>query len=215
MKSLAAVLIGLIATLSPAFAATLTTPVLTDGGCEGIFFDVTAKLPGLAVLGFQTVFVGTDDVSVYYKAGSYVGSETSSGDWTLLDTDTVVGGSGVIDTLFDVSAGSGIGIPAAQTYGFLIWAPNHVDPVTKAVRYRIASTDTTENAAIRIDSGAASCGGATSDPFDGAIANRAWRGAVIYGPKPNTVPATPVWALLLLAGLLITLVSKRLTGSER
>lgn len=186
-----------------AHAATLTTAVTTNGGCEGIFVDVTAKSQAVNVTGLESVVVGTDNVSVFYKAGSYSGSEHTAGAWTLLSSAPVTGGSGVIQTLFPIGVGTGVTIPAGQTYGFLVWINNAAGSTTKAIRYDASgATDTTEDASIRIFSGLSSCGGSVNDPFDGTSNIRAWRGSVIYSVVLHAIPTLSAYGLMVLAGLL-------------
>jgi hypothetical protein len=67
-----------------ALSGTLFSDVITDGGCEGAFFDLRAESQDLTIIGFETVLVGTANVRVYYKPGTYAGSETNAGAWTLL-----------------------------------------------------------------------------------------------------------------------------------
>lgn len=184
-------------------AATLTTSVTTTGGCEGIFVDVSAKGLPVRITGLESVVVGEDDVSVFYKVGSYSGAEQNAAAWTLLKTERVSGGSGFIQTLYPINVGPGVTIPAGQTYGFLIWINNASGSGVKAIRYNTDGVnDTTEDSAIRIYSGQSSCGGSVNDPFDGTSNIRAWRGSVSYEAVPQAIPTMSEWALMILSGLL-------------
>lgn len=100
--------------------SSLTTGFQDDGGwCAGPFMDITATT-NLTISSFAMYFKGTlnRNVSVYYKAGSYIGSEGTPAAWTLLGTVNVTpAGSGSATT---VNLG-GVSIPAGQTYGFHVW----------------------------------------------------------------------------------------------
>ncbi len=186
-----------------AHAAILTTAVNTDGGCEGVFFDVTAKTEAVRILELRSVVVGTDNVSVYYKAGGHGGFEQTPAAWTLLNTAPVVGGAGFIQSLYPVGVGAGVTIPAGQTYGFLVWIDNAAGPGVKAIRYNTSGVvDTTEDASIRIVSGASSCGGSVNNPFDGVSNVRSWRGGVIYSVMMQSIPTLSDHGLIALFVLL-------------
>lgn len=201
--SLAVLISAFVFSMGPVNAAVLTTAVNTNGGCEGIFVDVTAKSQAVHITGLESVVVGTDDVRVFYKTGSYSGFEQTAGAWTLLQTAPVTGGSGVIQTLFPINVGAGVTIPAGQTYGFLVWINNAAGSTVKAIRYDASGvTDTTEDASIRIYSGMSSCGGSVNDPFDGTSNIRAWRGSVIYDAMIQSIPTLTEYGLIILSGLL-------------
>ena len=202
-KSLVALILALVFSTGIANAAILTTAVNTSGGCEGIFVDVTAKSQAVHITGLESVVVGADNVSVFYKTGSYSGFEQTAGAWTLLNTASVTGGSGVIQTLFPINVGAGVTIPAGQTYGFLVWIDNAAGSTVKAIRYDTSGvTDTTEDSLIRIFSGMSSCGGSVNDPFDGTSSIRAWRGSVIYNLGMQSIPTLSEYGLIILSSLL-------------
>lgn len=202
-RSLTVLVSALGLAVGTANAATLTTAVTTNGGCEGIFVDVTAKSQEVRVTGIESVVVGTDDVSVFYKAGSYSGFEHTASAWTLLNAAPVAGGSGIIQTLYPIGVGTGVTIPAGQTYGFLIWINNAAGSTVKAIRYDTSGvTDTTQDASIRIYSGMSSCGGSVNDPFDGTSSIRAWRGSIIYNVMLQSIPTLGEYGLVVLAGSL-------------
>ncbi|MBL8120777.1 MAG: hypothetical protein JNJ78_24870, partial [Anaerolineae bacterium] len=57
---------------------------------HGNMFDVTVVNP-LSITGFDVnlTWGGDTTVTVFYRNGTYVGSETTPGDWTLLGSATV------------------------------------------------------------------------------------------------------------------------------
>ena len=163
-----------------ALSGAIVSNVATDGGCEGAFFDVRAGNEDLPITGFETVLVGTADVRVYYKPGTYAGSETNAGAWTLLGSQTIVGGSGFIQTLYPLNVG-GVVIPAGQTYGFLIYSGNSGGSGSLATRYQVDSSASFSNGDVTLSGGSGSCGGdRLNNPFDGFNTDRVWRGKVLY-----------------------------------
>ena len=57
----------------------------------GTMFDVKAKCEPLDIYPFSALFntTNTQQVSIYYKKGTYFGNETDSTVWTLLDAFTI------------------------------------------------------------------------------------------------------------------------------
>ncbi len=181
----------LLAGIAHATSGSLSIDVTTNGGCEGAYFDLTAIKENITITGFETVLVGTANVSVYYKPGTYQGFETNAAAWTLLGSQTITGGSGLIQTLYPLAVG-GVTIPAGQTVGFLIYSSSSGGSGSLATRYATELTLTVSNSDLTFSAGSGDCGGSFSTPFDGFFANRAWRGTVIYGdPPPATAPETP------------------------
>lgn len=175
-----------------ALGGTLFADVITDGGCEGAFFDLRAENQDLTITGFETVLVGTANVRVYYKPGTYAGSETNAGAWTLLGSQTVTGGSGFIQTLYPLNVG-GLVIPAGQTYGFLIYSGFSGGTGTLATRYRVDSPVNVSDGNLTLSGGTGSCGGDRLDnPFDGIASGgpRAWRGKVHYATIDGPITFT-------------------------
>jgi hypothetical protein len=178
-----------------ALSGTLFSDVITDGGCEGAFFDLRAESQDLTIIGFETVLVGTANVRVYYKPGTYAGSETNAGAWTLLGSQTITGGSGFIQTLYPVNVGPVL-IPAGQTYGFLIYSGNGGSGVL-ATRYRVGSPVNVSDGELRLSGGTAPCAGdRLNNPFDGLVMEggvpgmRAWRGKVHYATIDGPITFT-------------------------
>lgn len=170
-----------------ALSGSLATNVTTNGGCEGAFFDVTALNRDILITSFDTVFVGTANVRVYYRVGSYSGRENSSSGWNFLGSQNMVGGSGFIQTLYPLDAGDVL-IPAGQTYGFLIYS-GYISTGTLAIRMNAASSVTVSDSYIQIDSDTCSEGGGTFTLFDGISTNYAWRGVVYYQTVPPETTA--------------------------
>ncbi len=84
----------------------------------GYMFDVTA-FNTLQITSFDLnlATLATYNYRVYYKAGTYVGSETNAAAWTLLGTAPVAGMN--IGNPVNLPLG-GITIPSGQTYGLYV-----------------------------------------------------------------------------------------------
>ncbi|MGB7340368.1 MAG: hypothetical protein WBC91_15835, partial [Phototrophicaceae bacterium] len=103
-----------------------------------------------------------------YKTGSYVGSETTAGNWTLLGSTTTAAGSPV-----PVPIG-GLSIPAGQTYGiYLFFSANYTN-----------GANTYSNADLSISTGVGLC-----NLFSGINNPRTWNGTVYY--TVNTAESAP------------------------
>lgn len=175
------VILSVLSGVVSATTGSLSTNVTTDGGCEGVFFDVTALKEDIYITGFEIVLVGTAEIHVYYKEGTYSGFETNAGAWSLLGVQNMTGGSGIIQDLFPLNVG-GVTIPAGQTYGFLIWLPDRVTTLVRAIRIDANANLSIHNEDIQIDAGSISCGNVSGvfDPFDAFMTNNVFRGTVLY-----------------------------------
>lgn len=158
---------GLSTNLSVASApvnGSLATTLIGGNACDGgnMFNIVTGSSP-VTINGFDIVpeSTGLQNVNVYYKVGTYVGSETTPGAWTLLGNYAV---NGVSRVLINMPTGN-INIPASSTYGIYI-------------NYNASYTNlatTYSNADISIVTGAGLCGS-----FSGVNVGRTFNGAVYY-----------------------------------
>ena len=103
----------------------LTTLMAGGNGWNGNMFDVTAVQP-VTITGFdchfETTVVSTFSVQIYYKAGTFVGSQAVAGDWTLAGI-VVVSSSGA-GNLTHLPITLNIQVPAGQTYAFYITVTN-------------------------------------------------------------------------------------------
>ncbi len=80
---------------STSSAGLITTTFAGGNGHAGNMFDVTVFTNPLTVTGLDlNLNSGTFDVEVYTKSGTYVGSETATGDWTLRSTNNGIVSSG-------------------------------------------------------------------------------------------------------------------------
>lgn len=186
---------------------TLGTGYTFDSGwCSGPYIDLTAAAGGpVTVNSFQMYFKGTvnRNVSVYWKAGTYVGSEATAGAWTLLGTVNVTpGGDG---TLTAVALG-GVTIPAGQTYGFKVWDGG--TGLTNGPGLDLHNPSSASDANLSLVSNRYTC----NVIFEAPSQPLGWQGNVLYTVGVPT-PTMGVWmtAVLfaMLAGLAFVLLRRR------
>jgi len=104
---------------------TLTTPLLSGNGHSGNMFDVIVGANDIKVKTFWVSHDLDDQVSIYYKSGTFVGNETNPGAWTYLDSGFVAGnGDGLVGVIpVDIA----LTLTAGQTYGFYVTDNNNTD----------------------------------------------------------------------------------------
>jgi len=84
-------------------------------GQSGVMFDLTAGTQDVVIDGIRFVNGVAGPYELYYKMGTYIGSEQNSSAWTLLGTQSYTATG--VPVVFDVS---GLSIPAGQIYGIYI-----------------------------------------------------------------------------------------------
>jgi hypothetical protein len=155
-------------------AGSLATINTGGNGCtHGAMINVTSNGQPIVMKSadVRPNTTGAQNVLVYYKVGTYVGSETNAGAWTLVGTYPINGTTGVL-TNVDFADFT---IPANTTYGI------YFD--YNAGYSNLSSTYS--NADITITTGSGFC---TS--FSGPITGRTFNG-VLYYDKP--IPTTITW----------------------
>ena len=158
----------------------LLTTFAAGNGCDGNMFDLIAYNE-IDVDSFDLHIgaTGSENVSIYYKVGTYLGSETNSGAWTLLGTQTVTGAGAGNPTRVTIG---GLTVPAGQTYGiYITLASSNMDYTDGSVLFA--------NADLGIQTGAGLC-----DPFGGVNANRQWNGRLYYRSLGCASTRTPITA---------------------
>lgn len=144
---------------------TLTTTFAGGNGCtNGNMFDLQV-INDLSITQFDiNAYAGTQTVNIYYKTGSYVGSETTPANWTLLYTGSVTGlGNGgpspvVLPSPINLAAGN---------YGFYVEADVDYTNITAGTTY------STNDMVFTVGLGL--CGS-----FDLTNNGRAWNGNIHY-----------------------------------
>ncbi|MFH0894284.1 MAG: T9SS type A sorting domain-containing protein, partial [Bacteroidota bacterium] len=151
---------------------TISTTWAGGNGNDGCMFDVTA-LNNITINYFYAALSGTSGtMKIYEKAGSYVGSETIPGDWTLIDSTFVVSGGSGAATLINIPVD--INIPTAQTHAFYITGNGGA----LGVDY---TNGTTEGAVFVSDGNiAVKEGKGNAYPFGGSFTPRVFNGSVDY-----------------------------------
>ena len=100
----------------------LQTTFSSNNGSNGNMFDIVAVNP-VTVTSFEgNLAAGTGNVHIYYKTGTYAGSETNSAAWTFIGTTSVTSTGTDIPT--NIPLAINISIPAGQTYAFYVHADN-------------------------------------------------------------------------------------------
>jgi gliding motility-associated-like protein len=98
----------------------LSTTLAGGNSCfNGNMFNVSAGICPVVINGFtvRPINAGTQTVAVYYKPGTYVGSETVPGAWIFLGNYTINPAVGNTPTFFNCA---NINIPANTTYGIYV-----------------------------------------------------------------------------------------------
>lgn len=105
------------------FAQSISTSGLSQDGPpvdEGQMFDVLAN-QNIILNKIEAILMDDNspyDINIYYKVGSYIGSETTSGDWTLLANTGAIT-SDVGGNITDLPLGGAtLSMSAGTTYGF-------------------------------------------------------------------------------------------------
>jgi parallel beta-helix repeat protein len=144
----------------------LETNYIGGNGCQGNMFDLVA-LNEINVDSFDVHIggTGTESVEVYYKAGTYVGFETTQAAWTLLGSTTVTGAG--VGQPTRVAIG-GLVVPAGQTYGI------YIKLTTSNIDYNNGTTSYS-NADLVLNMGVGLC-----SPWSGTNAGREWNGKIYY-----------------------------------
>ena len=96
---------------------TLVTTLSSGNNHRGNMFSIVAANT-VIVTGFDAHPQGNTTIEVYYRAGDYIGFETSSVGWTLAGSSAVV--AQPLGTATPVPVYVGVTIPAGQTYSFYV-----------------------------------------------------------------------------------------------
>jgi hypothetical protein len=153
-----------------------TLTVLTGGtnGCTGgNMFDITVGTTPLTITSFDITpdANGAQTVNVYYKTGTYVGSETNIAAWTLLGSYSV---TGTADVLVNMPI-TNLPLSVSTTYGIYI---NYNSAYT-------TGSASISNSHMTVTAGAGLCG-----QFSGVNTPRTFNGNLNYDITP-TLSWTP------------------------
>ena len=180
-------------------AATLTTTFNSNNGAAGNMFNIEI---GPNAINLTDIAINLDiltetTVSFWFRLGSYVGFETSSDGWTLLDQAVLTGQGEGNPTPWDLTDQIFV---ADTTYGIFLHDNTSDVQYTNATGAPTAVFAENDDLAFFVGLGR---GVNTVDPFAGDIFDgRGWNGTLNYDvlPAPSAVPL-PAGGLLLLSGL--------------
>lgn len=153
----------------------LATSYVSNNSNKGEMFNlVTTNAITVICFDLNLILGSNGDYEIYYKVGSYVGSENNAAAWTLIGSNPAVPCVG-----FDVPSPMNIPInlfiPAGQTYAFYITATNNSS--TTGIRYTNNSGYTT----IASDANVSIAGGiGKTYPFLVTYSNRSFNGTLHY-----------------------------------
>lgn len=168
------------ATSSISSNADLSTTFAGGNGQNGNMFDISV-LQDITITDFDVnSYSGTGNFEVYYKSGSYSGSETNASAWTLIGTATnvVSNGAGVATPL---NLGLNLNLTAGQTYSFYITGTN------QSVNYTdgsLVGNVYASNTELIIYEGLGK-----SYPFGSTYSPRIWNGTIHYTLNTGGIPA--------------------------
>jgi len=135
----------------------------------GNMFDISAK-KDISIYGFDVrpyVNNTVQQVKIYYRKGTYIGNNTSSTGWLLLDSLNF--NAQALNIPSEVLLTKTLTIPAGETYGIFI-------SISGGVRYTTGtgSNEISSNDDLTIQSGAA------GDYFNATFSPRVWNGRIYY-----------------------------------
>lgn len=153
----------------------LIAPYASTNTDKGVMFDVTAtnevtifcfdaNLPALTIGGYE----------IYYKVGSYVGSENTPANWTLVGSSESILSIGLNSaTAMDIPVN--LFIPEGQTYGFYITATNPVLSTGLLTTSNAGYSTISSNPDLTISGGIG-----ITYPFNTISPNRSFNGTAHY-----------------------------------
>lgn len=163
-------------------SGSITTNFTGSTTFAGNFFDIAAK-SNLTLDSFEinTTGTGSITVEVYYKTGTYVGSENTASAWTKLGNSIVTTGNGTGTPTLIVPSSTAT-LSSGQTYGIFIIVTNGGSVVYNT------GANTFDNNDLTLTTGASING-----LFTGGISSpRTWNGKIYYSAEGCPSPRTPV-----------------------
>jgi hypothetical protein len=163
--------------------ANLVAPYANNSSNDGVMFDVSATNT-VTIFCFDANLPASSvgDYAIYYKVGSYVGSENIESDWTLIGSATSVASNGS-DVATSLSIPVDLAILTGQTFGFYITATNPIPSSTGLLTTTNAGYITiSSNSDIDILGGVE-----ITYPFSNTVLNKSLNGTVHY-TSGNVLP---------------------------
>lgn len=153
----------------------LIAPYSSNSSNKGVMFDISAtNTVTIYCFDVNLPDLSTGDYEIYYRTGSYLGSENSSGDWTLVGSANSVSSLGT-NTPTPLPILVNLVIPSGQIYGFYITATN-ASPSSE-----VLTTTGPEYSTIASNGDMEIVGGTELDyPFSTITANRNFNGTIHF-----------------------------------
>src|SRR5436190_17302370 len=153
-------------------------------------FNITSLQTVTITLFDGHIATATQDWTIYYRPGTFIGFETDSSTWTNLGTavGVVAAGTGIptpIPVMFSVT------IPAGQTYGFYVTTHSGTAAYTNGTTLDAVFV---QDANIQVREGKGN-----AYPFGGNFSPRVWNGNVYYTSGCASATRTPVIATVTIA----------------
>lgn len=164
------------------YGSALATSYVSNNSNKGEMFNVSTT-NAITVICFDlNLILGSNGhYEIYYKVGSYVGSENNAAAWTLIGSNPSVPCVG-FDAPSPMNIPINLFIPAGQTYAFYVTATNVA--ATTGIRYTNNAGYTT----IASDANVTIAGGiGKAYPFGTTYNNRSFNGTLHYAPG-NVLP---------------------------
>ncbi len=176
-------------------AQSVTTQFAANNSFAGNTFDVVST-DAVTIDSFDCNIGGvtTQTVAVYYKLGTSVGFENTSGAWTLLGTDSAVTPAGV-DLPTAVAVG-GLAMDPGQVYGIYVDLVSYATDGSQPGDHDEGTDGTTDGGGSNVNytnggptvysNGVFSITtntGQASPAFSGSFFPREWNGTVYYSPS--------------------------------
>ncbi|MBL4655690.1 MAG: T9SS type A sorting domain-containing protein [Bacteroidia bacterium] len=152
---------------------TLSTTFVGGNGHNGNMFDITA-IDAITITQFEGNLDGVSGIiKIYYKAGTYQGSETNPLAWTFIDSVSVTSNGIGVPTVIPLAVN--VAIPAGQTYAFYITGNNTGGLDLDYTNGTLEGAVYTSNANLEIKEGLG-----VAYPFGSNFSPRIWNGIVQY-----------------------------------
>lgn len=162
----------------------LSTAFAGGNGNAGNMFDITATT-SIVINSFEGNISGSGYMKIYYKAGTFAGSETTPSDWTLVDSTMVISAGTNVPTFINIPMN--IAIPAGQTYGFY-FTGNGSGAMVAYTNGTTQGAVLASNAALQIFEGIG-----IAYPFGASYTPRDWNGIVHYCDSGSLPPPAAVF----------------------
>ncbi|MDF3029141.1 MAG: hypothetical protein K0S23_3448 [Fluviicola sp.] len=155
----------------------LVAPYASTDSNDGIMFDITTTNE-ITIFCFDANLPSstTGSYEIYYTIGTYVGSENTAANWTLVGSSGSVTSNGA-NTATPLDIPVNLVIPAGQTYGFYITASNPAQSTALLSTSNAGYGTISSNADLTISGGIG-----ITYPFSTISPDKSFNGTVHYMP---------------------------------